>query len=123
MNRDIVKQQRGIQFEEAPNDKATEQKANQIKYNQTPTQSDAIQLQLLEMMKQMQAEITDLKKKSTGGAAETSTRSTKPPFVAKYCWSHGSCGHTSKDCTKRKDGHNEEATFKDKKGGRTWRCA
>jgi hypothetical protein len=121
MNRDVIEQRREVRFENAHDDKVPDQRANQIRTNQTPTPSDAIQLQLLEMMKQMQSEITELKKnKTTGG---TFSGSNKPPFVAKYCWSHGACGHTSKECTKKKDGHNDDATFKDKKGGRTWRCA
>ena len=37
--------------------------------------------------------------------------------VSKYCWSHGACSHTGKECTKRNNGHKEEATFKNKLGG------
>ena len=40
-----------------------------------------------------------------------------------YCWSHGfkvRCGHNGKTCTKRADGHKEEATRGNTMGGRTW---
>ena len=34
-----------------------------------------------------------------------------------YCWSHGTCSHSSKDCTKRKIGHEDTASFANTKGG------
>jgi hypothetical protein len=42
----------------------------------------------------------------------------------KYCWTHGiKCGHTSKSCTRRAEGHQEETTEENMMGGRTtkWR--
>lgn len=36
-----------------------------------------------------------------------------------YCWFHGGCTHTSKQCTKRRVGHQEDATFENKMGGET----
>lgn len=113
LNRDI-EDQRASAFQQhrAVPEEIAEQQANVIKFNQTPTPSDAIHLQLLDMMQKMQQEIAELKK----------DKPSKSPFVPKYCWSHGSCGHSSKECTKKKEGHKDDATFKDKKGGRTWRC-
>ena len=34
-----------------------------------------------------------------------------------YCWSHGYRGHNSKDCKFKKEGHKDDATVKDNKGG------
>ena len=34
-----------------------------------------------------------------------------------YCWTHGACGHDSKDCKNKKDGHQDHATFTNKMGG------
>jgi len=42
--------------------------------------------------------------------------------VTKYCWTHGACGHTGDQCTRRRSGHQVKATFKDKKGGSTRFC-
>eukprot|EP00957_Ditylum_brightwellii_P182436 13897704-Ditylum_brightwellii.AAC.1 len=45
-----------------------------------------------------------------------------------YCWSHGETGgehHTSTNCHKRRDGHQENATFYDRKNGSnaiSYRC-
>jgi hypothetical protein len=38
----------------------------------------------------------------------------------KYCWTHGKCAHTSQECdqSRRKEGHQPGATFKDQMGGR-----
>ena len=39
----------------------------------------------------------------------------------KYCWTHGfypnGNGHTSRECNYKKNGHQEDATFVDMKGG------
>jgi hypothetical protein len=36
-----------------------------------------------------------------------------------YCWTHGSCAHSSKDCRSPKEGHQPNATFHNKMGGST----
>ena len=45
----------------------------------------------------------------------------KPECTLKYCWTHGSCGHSGKDCRKswRARGHIESATFANRQGGST----
>ena len=35
----------------------------------------------------------------------------------KYCYSHGLCNHTSKKCRNKKEGHNDDATLKNRMGG------
>ena len=45
----------------------------------------------------------------------------KPNCPFKYCWTHGSQRtHDSSQCNKQGTGHKEDATFDDRKGGRTW---
>ena len=39
-----------------------------------------------------------------------------------YCWSCGAWNHCSKDCQRKKEGHQDDATFEDKKGGSTYYC-
>lgn len=35
----------------------------------------------------------------------------------KYCWTHGCCYHSGKECTRKAQGHKEEATFENRLGG------
>ena len=39
-----------------------------------------------------------------------------------YCWTHGWCKHTSKDCQSRATNHDERATLTSKRGGSTRNC-
>ena len=63
------------------------------------------------------------------GAAANNAAAVVPPKAAtakssttatSYCWTHGSSkntAHTSKTCNNKAEGHDGEATSKDKKGG------
>jgi len=35
----------------------------------------------------------------------------------KYCWTHGLCNHISKECKNKREGHKDDATFKNRMGG------
>ena len=37
----------------------------------------------------------------------------------KYCWTHGACNHNSPECRTKADGHQDSATFQQRKGGST----
>jgi len=39
-----------------------------------------------------------------------------------YCWTHGSCSHKGTECNYKADGHKEDATFGNMKGGSTKNC-
>ena len=39
-----------------------------------------------------------------------------------YCWTHGSCSHKGTECNYKADGHKDDATFADMKGGSTKNC-
>ena len=41
----------------------------------------------------------------------------------KYCWTHGSCFHSSKQCTNKADGHKDEATFRNRMAGSNKNCS
>ena len=58
------------------------------------------------------------KKRQPGG----NTRSNNVGTKWSYCWSHGACNHTSDVCKFKRAGHQNDATFKDRKGGSTNRC-
>ena len=42
--------------------------------------------------------------------------------IFKYCWTHGACAHSSRECSNKKAGHKNEATFSNKLGGSTRFC-
>ena len=53
-------------------------------------------------------------------ALKNSKKGKEKPKFDKYCWTHGvKCGHSSRECNKRAEGHKEEATEDNKMGGRT----
>jgi hypothetical protein len=57
--------------------------------------------------------------KDTKKAKPSKKDATKPPFVPKWCWSHGKCAHSSNECTKPAAGHQEAATIDNKMGSTT----
>jgi len=62
------------------------------------------------------------KSKGTGATPSRLARVTgaNVVFPANYCWTHGhwvSKGHISETCTKKAEGHNNDATAADTKGG------
>ena len=52
----------------------------------------------------------------------SSTGVTRQRNTSIYCWTHGGCGHTSATCLSKQNGHQNNATFTDKKGGSTRNC-
>ena len=59
-----------------------------------------------------------------GGGRNTGGGNSSSSQYVHYCWTHGILsGHTSAECTRKADGHKDEATAADKMGGRTtkWR--
>ena len=79
--------------------------------NANAVSSDATQLAILQLLKDIKE---DLKR------APNTARNPRRKF---YCWSHGACGHKSADCRNKKDGHQDTATFTNKKGGSTKGCS
>jgi hypothetical protein len=37
--------------------------------------------------------------------------------TSKFCWTHGGCGHTFNECTRKALGHKKDATKDNKMGG------
>ena len=74
---------------------------------------------LTETNKKLCKDVHDLTTKLTDALERRVTANKKPTFVNKhYCWSCGTnCNHTSRNCLKKKEGHNDKATFADKKSG------
>ena len=43
-------------------------------------------------------------------------------FYNRYCWSCGGCDHWGRKCPNKKQGHLDNASFKNKNGGSTENC-
>ena len=90
--------------------------------------------------KSMKGMIEDFMKKTAdggggGGGGKGRNGRDKKPLIAQgyddsgtpitYCWSHGitkNLRHTSKTCSRKKEGHKDDATLNNKMGGSTERC-
>ena len=58
------------------------------------------------------------KKKGQGNGS----RRTKHSSTQLCCWTHSACSHTSNDYKFKMVGYQDDATFKDRKGGSACRC-
>ena len=79
-------------------------------------QGASTQQELIELVRQLQLEVKELKK----------TRTTKLPYkreiTTKYCWTHGGCNHEGRDCRTPRRGHQVDATFENKMNGSNYYC-
>jgi len=66
--------------------------------------------------------VTNSRTPNTTTTPKQNRRPRNPYKNQEYCWSHGACNHTSKECTQRATGHRDEATFSNMFGGSTKRC-
>ena len=71
--------------------------------------------QMMEKMKELQSQIQPGRQKTPGEGK-------RQPKKKQYCWSHGSCAHSGKDCRMKREGHKDEATFTNLLGGSTKNC-
>ena len=65
---------------------------------------------------------------NNGGGGRRRTRKTTDNAIffrrvtEKYCWTHGGCADISSTCTRKANGHKEEATFNNCMGGSNAFC-
>ena len=81
--------------------------------------------QLLAKLNNMEKEIANLKSnsKTTGNNLKFfEDGGQRRRYITKYCWSCGASNHNSEKCQKKQTGHQEDATFDNKKGGSTLFC-
>ena len=71
--------------------------------------TESTQLAILQLLKQIKEDIM-------------TTNSVRTPRRKFYCWTHGGCNHQSSECRNKKNGHQDNATFRNKKGGSTKGC-
>ena len=80
---------------------------------------------ILQLLKTMEAKINRLEASNATKTKNATTKDINPktgrPF-RRYCWTHGCCTHWGKDCTAKASGHQDDATFKERKGGSNKNC-
>ena len=69
---------------------------------------------MIAQMKEIQREVLPGKKSTDGG--------NRQPKQKQYCWTYGSCAHSSKGCRMKKEGHKDAATFNNMMGGSNKNC-
>ena len=95
-------------------------------YNATLA-SNAEMLRLIQQLQQQVASLQCVPVGTPTKPSETQPGSGKRPrgrrTTNKYCYTHGACAHTGFECTNKKEGHKDEATFENKMGGSTYYCS
>ena len=97
-----------------------------------------VQLEMLKLLRELKMDLSAQRAASAsgsggGGNDDTSARKRKPrktpddatfprSITTFYCWTHGGCNHTSKDCKRRAPGHKIDATFDNRMGGSCAYC-
>ena len=114
MNATVQQAMMMMQNQTPPN---TQPPVTQEHVNFAPSNNNEVSSEILLFLKKLQDEVESLKT-----SKQSSYR--KRTKVGKYCWSHGGCNHTGKECKTgyRKRGHIEDATFENKQGGSTLYC-
>ena len=78
------------------------------------TQQTVLMEQMLQMMQLMQQQMQQ------SSSSQSNNKSNKiRTKTDKYCWTHGGCAHTSKNCRNKKPGHQDDAMFENRMGGST----
>ena len=94
------------------------------------TSDNNLQLKMLQLLNDMQKEMKSLKTEQTQTRLKKRKNQNdngKPKQrwranTSCYCWSCGAGNHVSKNCKKKKEGHKDEASFKNRMNGCTDFC-
>ena len=101
-----------------PQTTAVPAQANAVHQN---IQQDALLHALQQLTDQVQAlGILQPAPPNNDGIPRTNPRTGQP--YKRYCWSHGCCGHWGRHCRNKKEGHRDDATFRNRKGGSNKGC-
>ena len=83
------------------------------------------------MLSNLQATLSSMQANNNNGTNNNNNRNNRPfprdyePNSKHYCWTHGLTrrrGHTSANCRNKDEGHQDDATFRDRKGGSNAFC-
>ena len=89
--------------------------------------SNKMMEQLLKSFQDLQAKVDNLAQNNNNNNNRNFGNNNKIPTInprtcltyKRYCWTHGCCDHWGRNCPNKKRGHNNNAIFKDRKGGST----
>ena len=84
------------------------------------TKDDNTTTDLLNLIKQLTEKVDKLSHNQTTPSCTINPKTGKP--YKRYCWSCRCCDHWGKNCPNKKTGHQDTATFKDRKGGSNKDC-
>ena len=71
---------------------------------------------ILAILKDIEDKLKAFKENTPSDPAKRKRRLTE------YCWTHGRCAHKSSECRNKKEGHKDDATLRNKKGGSKKNC-
>ena len=83
------------------------------------TTTDQLVPLLQSMQKMMKLMQTNMANMQGNGTNIKPTKPTYPARKMQYCWTHGYCYHDGKSCTRKAQGHKDEATFEKRMNGST----
>ena len=96
------------------------------------TIADNVQMQMLQILRQMQAaqNAGNANRERVPGRDRTRNRNRKTPGNAsfqradksEYCWTHGACNHNAGACNRKAPGHRTNATLANRRGGSNAFC-
>ena len=77
---------------------------------------------ILQLLRAMETKIAKLETKSQRNqpSGDINPKTGKP--FKRYCWTHGCCTHWGKNCPNKAPGHQDDATFKERKNGSNTNC-
>ena len=80
-------------------------------------QMQSMQEQIMKMMEMQMKMSTNGGSNNNGGQYKHPYQPPKDKKAWKYCWTHGYCHHDGATCTRKAQGHKDNATLQDPKGG------
>ena len=96
------------------------------------TVKDNVQVEMLRILRNIATNINNNNNNNSqngqGGGARRRPRKTPDNanfhrrVTNKYCWTHGGCAHNSTACTRKANGHQDNATFTNRMGGSNAFC-
>ena len=86
------------------------------------TQQDTIQLKMLQILERIDKKLDERQSSSQTYTRQPTTQTRTRKVLDCYCWSHGAGNHKSADCRNKKQGHKDNATFKNRMSGSNAYC-
>ena len=109
---------------DGPTTEVLQHMANSAAQQQVMPQRISQMVDFLQKMSVMQQKINDQQSSTTSLTTSTnsSSRRRRRTNISFYCWSHGACAQPSPECKGKRPGHQDAATFENKRGGSTAYC-